>query len=306
MDIPVEHTVIDEDWEGLYANIKASNLKDKDQMVQDLRAEKNTKKRQEMLQSYINGNGLFEASLLPPLRRSVISLHTEGEKLTGSTAKTIMEKDPSTMSLNDRLCATAEMTDANKKIESYKAIIKKYPDDWRAYNNLATIYLHERKWEEASSLIDQSIKIQEHPENKYNQGFIHLAKGNISSAKTCFSNVSSSSEWSSAKGAAEILNGNYSEAVSIYGNTISNNAALAQILNKDYSKAASTLSRIETQNATTYYLKAIVGARTNDKNMVYNNLKEVMSRDKTLGESAKTDIEFAGYMKDSRFTSILQ
>ncbi len=311
IDLPVKHTVIAEDWEGLYEKMETSGLKNKDQMIQSLKAEKNVKRRQDILQGYINNNGLFEGSLLPPLRRSEIMLHTDGEKMTSTTAKIMMEKDPSQMSLNDRLSATAEMTDTNKKIDSYKAIIQKYPEDWRAFNNLAAIYIQQKKWNDATPLINQSVKLNENPENKYNQGLIQLSKGNMTGAKSSFSSMPVSSErnssqWNNADGAVEIFNGNYSQAVSIYGNTISNNAALAQLLNKDYSKASATLSKISSPNATTYYLKAIVGARTDNKNMVYDNLKEVMSKDRTLGQSAKTDIEFAKYMKDSQFTGILQ
>jgi len=308
LDIPIRHTMIDEDWDGLYENIAASNMKDKDQMIQHLKSEKDVDKRQAVLHKYMAGNELFEVSLLPPLRRSIITLHTDGEIITNITVKSIMvsEKDLSKMSLNDRLFTTAGMNDADGRIASYRAIIDEYPDDWRAYNNLATVYLYRGNWDDASSLIDRSIVIQEHPESRYNKGFVHLAKGNMREAKTCFSNVSSSSEWRDAKGAAEILNGNYREAVAVYGNKVCNNAALAQLLNKEYSRAASTLSKVEAPNATTYYLKAVVGARTNDRDMVYNNLREVMSRDKKLGHLAKTDIEFAKYMQDSQFTSMLQ
>jgi tetratricopeptide (TPR) repeat protein len=319
IELPIKHTLIDEDWDGLYKNIEASNMPDKNRMIQEMKAEGNLDKRQVILHKYMASNGLYEASLLPPLRRSKITLHVVNEEKlrtidihSNTPAHAIIEsasdRKISNLTLEDRLAVTAAMADPDERIKSYRAIIIQHPNDWRAYNNLATVYLDKKDWNEASKLIDHSIKVQEHPENRYNQGFIHLAKGNMTDAKTCFSKAvaSSSPEWKNARGAAEILNGNYSKAVATYGDQVCNNAALAQILNKDYSKAASTLSNIGAPNATTYYLKAIVGARTNNKDMVYNNLKEVMARNTQLGNWAKTDVEFAHYMGDSRFTSILQ
>ena len=48
--------------------------------------------------------------------------------------------------------------------------------------------------------------------------------------------------------------GDAAAAVKAFGDTKSNNAALAQILTKDYSKAKSTLAAIDRPDATTYYL----------------------------------------------------
>jgi len=306
LNIPIEHAIIDEDWEGLYANIEASNLKNKEEMIRNMRAENDLDKREKLLHSYMRTSGLFDTSLLPPLRRSVISLHTEGERMTDIVAIRLIEVEPASISLNDKLCAAANISDRNRQIEVYRTIIGMHPNDWRAYNNLGVVHLSDGNWNDASLQINRSIEVQECPVNRYNQGFVHLAKGNVSDARICFSTVSSAPEWSHARGVAEILDGNYPAAVVIYGNTASNNAALAQIMNNNYSGATSTLSRIENPNATTYYLNAVLGARTQNRDMVYSNLEKVMARDRSLGQSAKTDVEFARYAKDSQFVTILK
>ena len=306
LNIPIEHVEIDEDWEGLYANIQASNLKNKEEMIRNMRAENDLDKREKLLHSYMRTSGLFDTSLLPPLRRSVISLHTEGERMTDIVAIRLIEVEPASISLNDKLCAAAAISDRDRQVVAYRTIINMHPDDWRAYNNLGVVHLINGNWNDASLLINRSIEVQGCPVNRYNQGFVHLAKGNVSDARICFSTVASSPEWSRARGAAEILNANYPAAIVIFGNTACNNAAIAQIMNNDYAGAASTLSRIENPNATTYYLNAVLGARTQNRDMVYSNLEKVMARDKRLGRSAKTDVEFARYAKDSQFTNILR
>jgi hypothetical protein len=45
----------------------------------------------------------------------------------------------------------------------------------------------------------------------------------------------------------------------------------------------------------TYYLLAVVGARTNNESMVTTNLKQAISLDSSLDAMAKTDLEFAKY-----------
>jgi tetratricopeptide (TPR) repeat protein len=306
MNIPVRHNIIQEDWDGLYKNIQASNLNNKDQIVRILKAEPDPQKRQVVLQQYINQNRLFETALLPPLRRSEISFHAAGGQMTEANAKALMEKDPYKLSLNDRLSVTSQMTDNKKKVEAYRQIIRDYPNDWRAYNNLASLYIQDRNWRDASPLIDQSVKLQNIPENNYNMGLVQFAQGNYNNAQAMFTNMPSSSQWDNARGAVEILRGNYANAVAIYGNEISNNAALAQIMNKNYTTASSTLNRISNPNATTYYLRAILGARTNDRNMVINNLSQAKAMDRTLVMSAKNDIEFARYMNDSQFKNLIK
>ena len=76
-----------------------------------------------------------------------------------------------------------------------------------------------------------------------------------------------------------------------------NNAALAQILTKDYASAKSTLNAVANPDATTYYLMAVLGARTNNASMVENNLKKVAELDTELAARAQNDLEFANFTK---------
>ena len=55
-----------------------------------------------------------------------------------------------------------------------------------------------------------------------------------------------------------------------------------------------------------YYLKAIVGARTNDNNMVFDSLRKAVELDSSLKAQAAKDKEFGKYMEDASFKAILQ
>ena len=59
-----------------------------------------------------------------------------------------------------------------------------------------------------------------------------------------------------------------------------------------YTAAKSTLDAVENVDGYTYYLKAIVGARTNNAAAVAENLVEAVKLDPSLVEKAKKDMEF--------------
>ena len=98
-----------------------------------------------------------------------------------------------------------------------------------------------------------------------------------------------------ALGVYYLSQGDVSKAVTAFGDVKTNNAALAQILAKDYNAARSTLASIPVPDATTYYLTAVLGARTHNENMVMSNLRQAVKLDRNLLNKAKKDLEFAGY-----------
>lgn len=102
------------------------------------------------------------------------------------------------------------------------------------------------------------------------------------------------------------MKGDYTKAKNAYGNANTNNAAVQQILNEDYAAARQTLSNVENPNATTAYLLAVVGARTNDRDAVYTNMRQAVAKDASLKAQAKTDIEFAKFAEDEHFLSIIK
>ena len=109
-----------------------------------------------------------------------------------------------------------------------------------------------------------------------------------------------------ALGNLYVAQGQYDRAVSAFGNTKSNSAALAQILAKDYNKAKNTLASVEKPDAYTEYLMAVLGARTNNSSMVTSSLKSAVAKDSSLAKKAASDLEFAKYFTNADFMSIIQ
>ena len=65
------------------------------------------------------------------------------------------------------------------------------------------------------------------------------------------------------------------------------------------------LNKIEDQdNAKIPYLKAVIAARKQDKDLLINSLKVAVEKDASLGAYAAKDIEFAQFAQDEDFKNI--
>lgn len=80
---------------------------------------------------------------------------------------------------------------------------------------------------------------------------------------------------------------------------------MAQILTGDYNAARNTLAAVAQPDALTSYLNAIVGARTNNRDVVYSSLRKAVSLDKSYGTKAAKDMEFSKFFADDTFKAIV-
>ena len=133
------------------------------------------------------------------------------------------------------------------------------------------------------------------PESQMNQGLVALVNDDYRAANTAFGKAAGLNELSPALGLLYLKQGDVKAAVKAFGNDKSNNAALAQILNKDYNAAKGTLAAIANPDATTYYLMAVLGARTGNEQMVTSNLRQAVKLDRKYATQAANDLEFARY-----------
>ena len=134
-----------------------------------------------------------------------------------------------------------------------------------------------------------------------NLGLIELKDGNYDKANQLFGSAAGVDELGEALGVYYLKKGDAAAAARSFGNTKSNNAALAQILTKDYSKAKSTLAAIDRPDATTYYLMAVLGARTNNESMLTTNLRQAIRLDSSMAQRAANDLEFAKFNINKAF-----
>ena len=142
---------------------------------------------------------------------------------------------------------------------------------------------------------------------KNNLGAVELKNGNIQEAEVLFGAATGvGNEVNYNKGIVAIKKGDYKAAVDYFGNCNCVNAALANILNGNNSEALKKLNEGKDDSALASYLKAVIGARNNDANMVLTNLKEACNKEAAMKGLAKTDMEFAKYFENGEFKTIVQ
>ena len=133
------------------------------------------------------------------------------------------------------------------------------------------------------------------PETYANLAILAMKNGEVAKAETFMGQASGSDTFNEILGNLNIAKGNYPQAQQNLAKTQTNSAALAHILNKDYAAAQKTLAAINTPDATTSYLKAILAARTSDTGALKSNLKAAIISDSSLKARAANDLEFAKY-----------
>lgn len=285
-----------EDWEGFQRLVAASDIQDKDLIISVLSMYKDPEQRETEIRNIANVFDQVADQILPQLRYSRLTASVNVIGRSDEQLNKQFDTDPSKLSV-DELLYTATLTNNNdRKKAIYEACIRQYPDDYRAYNNLGRIQFQEKDFTAAEANFARATRLNPNaPEMKMNEGVIALLKNDYNTANQKFGNAGGVKELDEALGTYYLLQGDNNAAARAFGDVKSNNAAVAQILTKDYSKAQSTLSGISEPDATTYYLKAVLGARTNNESAVTTNLRQAIKLDDSLAKLAMNDIEFSKF-----------
>ena len=281
-----------QDWEGFQKLVAASNLQDKDVILRVLSMYEDPQEREQQIRNMSAGFQELANGILPELRRSRLIINYETIGRSDEQIKEQYKNDASKLSADELLySATLDETPA-KQEEIYKKTVEAYPNDYRAYNNLAALALAKGDKEAAQQYAAKAAQLgSDTPEAQANLGLISLINGNVQDAERAISKGANSENVKAALGALNIAKGNYAQAESDFGKTASNTAALAQILNKNYAAAAKTLDKVENPNAMTNYLHAIAAARRGNKFAAASYLKEALQKDASLKEYADNDLE---------------
>ena len=294
-DVNVRYTA--EDWDGFQELVSKSNLQDKDLILRVLSMYQDPEEREQQIRNMSSVYTEIASGIMPELRRARLMVNYE---VIGRSDDQILDQynaDPSKLSVDELLYGANELVedDATRK-QWYQTTTRLYPNDYRAYNNLAKLALQDGDEAAAKAYLAKAKAVDtKAPEANANMALIALKDGDTQAAQTYMSQASGSDTFNDIMGQLNIANGNYSAAAANLQNSKTNAAALAQILNKDYASANRTLANVQKPDATTSYLKAIVGARTGDSGVVKSNLQAAISQDASLGERARKDLEFSNY-----------
>ena len=288
-----------QDWDGFQELVSKSNIQDKDLILRVLSMYSDPEQRETEIKNISSVYKTLADEILPQLRRARLTANYDVIGRSDEEINAAFDTDAKVLS-NDELLYAATLTNDNARKEAiYKKTVELYPNDYRAYNNLGMMAYANGDLATAENYFKQAAsKSSNAAEVNTNLGLIDLTKGNVANAETYLSKSTGANTANEALGNLYIKQGQYDRAVQAFGDTKTNSAALAQILAKDYNKAKSTLSAVKNPDAYTNYLMAIVGARTNNADLVKSSMDKVKQQDAALAAKAQNDREFAKYANE--------
>lgn len=304
-DVAIDAHYTAQDWEGFKQLVEQSNFQDKDLVLRVLSMYPDPEQREREIKNISSVFSKLAEEVLPKLRRSRLIANVKIIGRSDDEIKKTLEKYPSALTVEELLYAATLTDDLQQQESIYKLTAQKYAKDYRAYNNIGTLYLQRENYVTAKRWFEQALKQKDNAESKVNLGLIALKDGDVAKATSLIAEGSSLPGVGQVLGYLYLSQGEYAKAQTAYGDYASNNAAVAQILNRDYSKALSTLSAIAKPNATTEYLRAIIGARTNDSSAAIAALRRAVSLDPTLTTRIANDLEFAGLRGQRDFGALI-
>lgn len=295
------------DWNGFMKAVEGSSIKDKN-VVLNVVNSADPKKKEEEIRNMIVIYPEIEENLLPPLRRAEIAVNTYEPKRTNEEIARLATTNPEQLTEPELLFAATLTQDTKTQAQIYKSATTVFPNSWKAFNNAGMTALKQKDIAAAENYLNKANTLS--PDNGEvinNLGVVAVAKGETEKAQQLF-------EKAKKLGVNEnynlatlmIAKGKYAEAVhGMKDRKCSYNLALAQILSNNTGEAARTLDCAE-KDAQTYYLTAVLGARTGNATLLYENLEKAVKADASLKGVAKTDREFIKYFETPEFSKIVE
>ena len=285
-----------EDWEGFQKLVSASDIQDKELILSVLSMYKDPEQREREIRNLSSIFDQLAEQILPQLRKSRITASINVIGKSDQEILNLVQSNPSSLSADELLYA-ATLVDSNAdKMKIYDKAAELYPNDYRTYNDLGLTQYVAGNYDAAKANFAKATRLAPNAsEPQMNLGLISLMNKDYRQANQKFGAAAGVDELNDAMGTYYLMTGDANAAVKAFGAAKTNNAALAQILAKDYSKAKSTLASIAAPDAMTYYITAILGARTNNDSMVNNNLRQAVKLDRSLAAKAAKDLEFRNF-----------
>jgi len=303
----IESNITAEDWEGFQKAMENSNMQDKDLVLRVLSMYSDPEEREAQIKNLSAVYGTIAKEILPALRRSRLILTTDIIGKSDDEIRELAKNDPAQLSVEELLYAVTLTEDKAEKMALLQKAAELY-NDYRAWNGMGQLYFESGNYPEAGRCYLKALEIEPNdPDVNFNAGVLFIAVNDLDKAEYHLGKAAGTKgDLDAALGTLYTQKGEYDKAKKAYGNKATNNAAVQQILDEDYAAASQTLNNVKEPNATTAYLKAVVGARTNDKAAVIENLKSAIAQDENLKQRAAADIEFAKFAEEAEFQAIVK
>ena len=295
-----------EDWEGFKKAMTASDVKDKELIIRILSMSSDGEKREQEIKNLAATYVEIADKILPQLRKSSITVSADEMSRTDEEITQLTNSDSTVLSIEEILYAATLSNDLEEKLRIYKLAKSQYSKDWRGHNNAGYVYVLKNDMKAAKAEFDAAAGVEKNAIIINNMGVVALFRGDVTGAKEMFVAASGAgTEVNYNKGIVAVKQADYIDAVSKFGSENTFNSALAKVLNGDNEGALKAIEASEAkESAEGYYLKAVIGARTANNDLMNNNLKSAIAKDASLKTKAMNDVEFLKYRMDAEFIAL--
>ncbi len=294
-----------EDWEGLRREIEKSDLpaNQKQAVLNILASNMSLDEKEAALRKADAWQALVDV-YLPRLRRSEIVVVVKGGMRKVEDVMKTGDENLADLSKPELLLYAYYTKDPAKKRAAYKEYQKRAPQSWVGYNNEAVTYLLEGDYEQAKAKLEWTrSQFGDNDTVLNNLGIAYAELKDYERALELFERAERGGlPQGNNKGITYIKKGDYESAVASFpANQCDYNAALAYTLLGEYDKALEKLECVEDKEADHFYLRAIIGARKGDKELLSTSLARAVELDPELADVASEDLEFYSYWNTPEF-----
>ena len=295
-----------EDWDGFQKLLEASKIQDKELVLRVLSMYPDPEDREREIRNLSHVFTQLADEILPELRRSRLNANVRIIGKSDDELKMFMAQRPGRLTIEEILYTATLYDNAKDQMNAYQQAVQLYPKDYRAYNNIGTLYLAQGNYEQAASYFAKAQKIQPNAASNMNEALLALDRGNLAEAQRLMGSAVEVPEAGQGIGLLQMHEGKYADAIRSFGNTPSNTLAIAQIMQGQYADATRTLAAVAQPNGETAYLKAVVAARTNDLQALVSNLRSAIEQDRSYAQRAQRDLEFAAFSQTPEFVALVK
>ena len=295
------------DWNGFLKNVQASNVKDKDKILNVINSAGDNKKKEQEIRNMIVIYPEIEQNLLPPLRRAEITANLYQPMKSDEEISKLAVSNPDQLKVEEILYAGTLTNDKDTKLTIYENAAKVYPDNWKTNNNAGYANINKGNADKASNYLQKAASQQPNTSIiEHNLGVVALMNKDYKKAESQFRKAQQLGENENLSlGAIAIWQGDYQKANTDLANAkCTYNLGLAQLVSGNTGSAQTTL-QCAPQTPETFYLLAICGARSNNTKALYDNLMKAVE-DPKLKAQAKGDREFDKYSNTPDFKNIVK
>ena len=295
-----------EDWDGFQKLLEASNIQDKELVLRVLSMYPDPEEREREIRNLSHVFTQLADEILPELRRSRLNANVRIIGKSDDELKMFMSQRPGRLSIEEILYTATLYDNAKDKLHAYQQATQLYPKDYRAYNNIGTLYLAQGDYEQAAQYFAKAQKIQPNAPSSMNQALLALNRGDLAQAQQLMGSAIEVPEAGQGVGLLQMYEGKYADAIRSFGNLPSNSLAIAQIMQGEYANASRTLAAIARPTGETSYLKAVVAARTNELKGLSSNLRAAITHHSHYAQRALQDLEFVTFSQTPEFLALVK